>query len=63
MGSTVFRDQDAPAYGPGIMACIIGNGLIILIVLVLRLTFSLANKKADKGEKIIEGQEGFRYTL
>ncbi|CAG8976274.1 hypothetical protein HYALB_00012465 [Hymenoscyphus albidus] len=63
MGSTVFREQDAPKYGPGILTCILANGVIILVVGLLSLKFHLANNRADRGGKIIEGQEGFRYTL
>jgi hypothetical protein len=59
----VFRTQDAPAYLPGIIACMIAAGLIIVITLLLNLKFWLANKRADRGGKIIEGLEGFRYTL
>lgn len=63
IGSTVFREQDAPRYHPGIEACMIANGLILVIVTTLSLKFWRANKLADKGGKIIEGLEGFRYTL
>lgn len=63
IGSTVFRAVDSPKYGPGIMTVIIANGLIILIVGLMSVKFHLANKRAERGGKIIEGQEGFRYTL
>ncbi|KAL2071999.1 hypothetical protein VTL71DRAFT_11342 [Oculimacula yallundae] len=63
VGSTVFRDQDAPKYGPGIMTAMISSGLVILITSLMTLKFHLANKRADRGGKAIEGQEGFRYTL
>lgn len=63
IGSTVFRQVDAPRYGPGIMTCMIANGLMILIVLALSLKFWRANKRVDAGGKIIEGQVGFKYTL
>ncbi|KAH3920355.1 hypothetical protein HBH56_003440 [Parastagonospora nodorum] len=63
IGGTVFRTQDAPHYVPGIVACMIAAGLIIVITLLLNLKFWLANKRADRGGKIIEGLEGFRYTL
>jgi hypothetical protein len=63
IGGTVFRTQDAPNYVPGITACMIAAGLIIVTTLLLNLKFWLANKRADRGEKIIEGLEGFRYTL
>lgn len=63
IGSTVFREADAPKYGPGIMTCMIANGMVIVIVLLMTFKFHRANKRAEAGGKIIEGQEGFRYTL
>jgi hypothetical protein len=63
IGSTVFRAQDAPSYRPGIEACLIANGLIIIIVAMMTFKFWRANKRAEAGGKVIEGQEGFRYTL
>ncbi|WPH04103.1 retrograde regulation protein 2 [Acrodontium crateriforme] len=63
IGSTVFREQDKPAYRPGMYATIIASGLIILITCLLELKFWRANKRAASGGKIIEGLEGFRYTL
>ena len=63
IGSTVFRTQDSPGYRPGIEACLIANGLIILLVVVMTLAFRRANRNAEEGGKVIEEQEGFRYTL
>ena len=63
IGSTVFRTQDSPNYRPGIEACLIADGLIIVIVGLLTIKFWRANKRADSGGKLIEGQVGFRYTL
>lgn len=63
IGSTVFREKDAPNYGPGIMACMIANGLVIIVTGLLMVKFHFANKRADRGGKAIEGQEAFRYTL
>ncbi|TVY81952.1 putative transporter [Lachnellula suecica] len=63
VGSTVFRDQDSPKYGPGIMTTMIASGLVLIITGLLTLKFHRANKRADRGGKIIEGQVGFRYTL
>lgn len=63
IGSTVFRDQDAPKYGPGIITCMISNGLVVVITLLLSLKFHRANRRVDQGGKSIEGQVGFKYTL
>lgn len=63
IGSTVFRAQDAPQYVPGMITAIIALVLVIVITLLLDFKFWRANKRADAGGKIIEGLEGFRYTL
>jgi len=63
IGSTIFRSQDTPTYRPGIEGTMIANGLSILIVLALSFKFLRANKRAEAGGKVIEHQEGFRYTL
>ena len=62
-GSLVFRSQDAPGYVPGIWACLAANFLILAIVGALSVYFARCNRKAERGEHVIEGQEGFRYTL
>ncbi|KAL8687948.1 MAG: hypothetical protein Q9224_005009 [Gallowayella concinna] len=62
-GATIFRSQDAPRYIPGISAAIACNCLIIVSVLGLSVKFIRANRQADKGERIIEGSESFRYTI
>ncbi|KAF2718501.1 retrograde regulation protein 2 [Polychaeton citri CBS 116435] len=63
IGSTVFREQDKPTYHPGLYTCIIASVLVILITLLLDLKFWRANKRAAAGGKVIEGLQGFRYTL
>jgi hypothetical protein len=62
-GSLVFRAQDAPLYRPGIYAAIACNVLIIIVVSILSVYFTICNRKQARGQKIIEGQEGFRYTI
>jgi hypothetical protein len=63
-GSLVFRAQDAATgYKPGIYAAIACNCLIIVIVCVNTVYFTIQNRKAARGEKILEGQAGFRYTI
>lgn len=54
-GSLVFRTQDAPLYRPGIWACIACSLLTIIIVGLLSLMFVRANKQADRGERVLEG--------
>jgi hypothetical protein len=63
IGGTVFRTQDAPHYVPGITACMIAAGLIVVIACLMDLKFWMANKRANAGGKVIEGLHGFRYTL
>jgi len=63
VGTLVFRSQDKPGYKPGIYATLTASGLIIVITLLLEFKFWRANKRAALGGKIIEGLEGFRYTL
>lgn len=65
MGSTVFRQQDAPRYIPGLW---ITAGLQILILCILgsmTMYFLRMNKKVDEGtlEEPLEGQPGFKFTL
>ncbi|KAL4975307.1 major facilitator superfamily domain-containing protein [Aspergillus desertorum] len=62
-GSLVFRSQDAPDYIPGIWAVIACQLCLLIVVGALCLYFWISNRKADRGEKIIEGSPDFRYTL
>lgn len=63
IGSTVFRSQDEPGYIPGMIAVILASVLILVIMALLTFVFKRANKRADRGDLIIEGLHGFRYTL
>ena len=63
IGTTVFRAQDAPNYRPGVLACLIANALIVVVVAGLSNKFHRANKRVMNGGKIVEGLEGFKYTL
>jgi hypothetical protein len=62
-GSLVFRSQDAPNYRPGMYAAITVQLLIIVICSVNTLYFLRCNRKAEKGELVLEGNERFRYTI
>lgn len=60
--STTFMEKDAPTYRNGMWA-VTGCQFYILIATVLMvLHYRRQNKRADRGEIIIEDMEGFRYT-
>ncbi|KAK7540153.1 general substrate transporter [Phyllosticta citricarpa] len=66
-GSLVFRTQDAPGYRPGIYACIACALMNMIVVIILGATFRVANRRAARGEVVLEdpdneGDRGFRYT-
>jgi len=63
IGTTVFREKDAPKYGPGILTCMLANAIIILVVAALSFKFHCANKRVEAGGKPIEGHVGFKYTF
>ena len=65
IGSLVFRSQDKPTYHPGLYATITSQVIIVIIVLAMMFGFNRANKRADRGQGVIEGavERGFRYTL
>lgn len=42
---------------------IVTQVLTVLHVLKNFIVYSRANRKADRGERVLEGQEGFRFTL
>lgn len=62
-GSLIFRSQDSPTYRPGIYGVLACNILIIAIVSMNTIYFRRENRKADKGEKVLEGDPNFRYTI
>ncbi|KAH6873790.1 major facilitator superfamily domain-containing protein [Thelonectria olida] len=67
-GSLVFREQDkATGYKPGMLACIACSLLTIALVVVCDWDFRRLNRKADKGERVLESYDNdaspdFRYT-
>ncbi|CEJ62801.1 hypothetical protein PMG11_11288 [Penicillium brasilianum] len=63
VGSLVFRSQDKALYLPGIVACLVANGVIVIIVTCLVLFFMIKNRQAEKGLALIEGLQSFRYVL
>lgn len=62
-GSLIFRSQDRPSYRPGIFGCMACNVLIMVCVAVNSVYFRSENRKADRGDKVLEGDERFRYTI
>jgi hypothetical protein len=62
-GSLVFRSQDRPHYRPGVHAGIACNLLVIILVGINTVYFQRENRKADRGEKVLEGNPNFRYTI
>lgn len=63
IGTITFRAQDAPDYHPGLYTCFAAAALTVVSVLITSTNHYIQNKKADRGEIIIEGVEGFRYKL
>jgi tryptophan-rich sensory protein len=63
IAGNVFRSQDAPGYRPGLWVSIIFNVIYALFVIKNAFLWGRKNKQADRGEIVIMGQPGFRYTL
>ena len=63
IAGTVFRSQDAPAYIPGLITCFLAAGLTMLSVGITSTYMYVQNRKQAQGKIVIEGVEGFRYTL
>lgn len=61
--ANIFRQQDAPEYLPALIVVICTQALSILIVVKNFWIYSRNNRKAERGEILIEGTEGFRQTL
>ncbi|KAH6886250.1 permease of the major facilitator superfamily [Thelonectria olida] len=62
-GSYIVRANEAPHYTTAVWVSIGSHILIIVLIAAMSVHFTLANKRADRGELIIEGVEGFRHTL
>lgn len=60
--STVFMEKEVPHYRTGLWA-VTGAQLYLIVSTVLMVFFYWRqNKKADRGEVILEGLDTFRYT-
>jgi MFS family permease len=62
-GSTVYRERDSPSYRPGLWATIACQILTITLCCILTVVYRRRNKEAREKGVILEGQEGFRYTI
>lgn len=64
MAALVFRQQDAPKYVPGLIATLVSQVFMIVVIGILSVHFYMRNKAVKSGTKgVIEGKEGFLYTL
>lgn len=63
VASNIFREQDAPRYTPALATVIATQVLTVLHVLKNFVVYTRKNRKADRGELILEDREGFRQTL
>lgn len=62
-GSLIFREQDYPGYRPGLYGSFTSMSLFVIMSLSMSWYFNRRNKAADATGEILEGVEGFRYTL
>lgn len=62
-GSLVFRQQDSPAYKPGLLACMLCNVFIILATCLFTVLFTKRNRDLDENGTVLEGKVGFRYAI
>lgn len=61
-GSYIVRAPEAPGYVTAIWVSIGSHLLIIALVVLCSIFFWGVNKRADRGQDVIEGVAGFRYT-
>ncbi|KAF2187325.1 MFS general substrate transporter [Zopfia rhizophila CBS 207.26] len=62
VASFVFRQEDALDYLPGMITVIVSQVLTVLLVSLNFVYFLHRNRKADRGEVILEDTPGFRYA-
>ena len=64
IASTVYRQEDAPQYLPGLGTTLALAGFQTLLLIGIALIFRRENKRLDEGRRgLIENTPGFRYTL
>ncbi|KAJ4252916.1 hypothetical protein NW762_010822 [Fusarium torreyae] len=63
IGSVMFREKDYPEYRPGLYAAFGCMAMNAFLAGGMALYFMDQNKKADRKGRVLEGLEGFRYTV
>ncbi|KAK5162376.1 hypothetical protein LTS14_000723 [Recurvomyces mirabilis] len=63
IGSLAFRSKDAPAYRPGLYCCLTAAALTVVNVLCTTLYMIRKNRLQAMNRAVLEGVEGFRYTI
>ncbi|ORY60972.1 major facilitator superfamily domain-containing protein [Pseudomassariella vexata] len=62
-GSFIVKSTEAPRYMTAVWISIGSHILIVGLVAAFSAYFTLANRRADRGKVVLEGIDGFRYTL
>jgi MFS family permease len=63
ISGNIFQQKDAPNYYPALSICMAFQCITICLIAKNFWYFTKCNRKADRGELVIQGQPGFRYTL
>lgn len=62
VASFAFQSKDAPDYIPGMITAITSQAVTVVLVSLNWVYFWRRNKKAERGEVVLENTPGFRYT-
>ncbi|KAF2109811.1 major facilitator superfamily domain-containing protein [Lophiotrema nucula] len=62
IASFAFQQKDAPDYLPGMITVIVSQIVTVLCISGNTLYFLRRNRRAERGEVVLEGTPGFRYT-
>ena len=62
IGSTIFRAEDAPAYGPGIYTTIGMISFNVIAISILAWVYYLRNKRADREGTSVRTVATYRYS-
>ena len=60
--SFAFQSKDAPDYIPGMVTAITSQVVTVVLISLNWVYFLHQNKKAERGQAILENTPGFRYT-